>query len=381
MKKIVIIGAGFAGLEAARVFASSRPKTEVTLIDRETTSDFLPLLPDVIGGRMAVSAIQYPISPFCVSRGIRFVNSEVKDVDVNGNRVVCAQEHIPYDYLLVASGSDTNFFGDSAMSSGSFKLDNSKDAAVIDERLSSGDFKNCIVAGGGYTGIEIATHIRQRFRNSSSQPRIIIVELSSQILGNVPGWMRSYAAANLDSMNIEPLTGTKIESIEGSNLTLSDGSAFSSAVPIWSAGVKVEGFPGNIEKDRAAQGRLPVGSDLCVKDNIFAAGDVAGFMYRGEPLRMAVQFSIIQGRHAAKNILRNMQGLPMKAYRPLDLGFIVPMANWRSCGFVFNARVRGRLCSLLHYLLCVYRSQSLPLKGQVLRRLAWGSGKERISNG
>jgi NADH dehydrogenase len=173
-------------------------------------------------------------------------------------------------------------------------------------------------------------------------------------------------------MNIEAFTETKMDAIDGATVILSNGVVFENAVPIWSAGVKAGQFLESIDEDQAAQGRLPVGSDLCVKGNVFAAGDAAGFMNKGKPLRMAVQFSIIEGRHAAKNILRNIRGLPTKPYRPVDLGFIVPMANWQSCGFVLGAGVRGRLCSLLHYLLCVYRSQSLVLKGNVLKELAKG---------
>jgi NADH dehydrogenase len=339
----------------------------VVLIDRRDTSDFLPLLPDIVGNRIRASATRFSLKRFCSDSEITFINDEVMAVDPEANKVICANNEVSYDFLLVASGSETNFFGNSEMEAGSLKLDSCADALRIDDRLRKGSFRNYVVAGGGYTGIEIATHIRRRFQSSSEQPDIALVELAPRILGNTPDWMREYSSANLRRMNIQVLTGTTMESIDGSTVTLSDGTTFRDALPLWSAGVKAGQFLKSVDEDRAAQGRLPVAGDLCVKGNIFAAGDAAGFMHKGKPLRMAVQFSIVQGAHAAANIVKCSRGLATRSYKPVDLGFIIPMANWRSCGIVLGKKTKGLPCSIFHYIMCVYRSQTARLRMQVAR--------------
>ena len=113
---------------------------------------------------------------------------------------------------------------------------------------------------------------------------------------------------------------------------------------------------------KAAQERIRVDEFLRARDDIFVVGDSAAFMVRTRPLRMSVQFAITQGACAATNILRYFCGTHLQAYRPLDPGFVLPMAHGRSCGTVGGIRLRGRLPTFLHYFMCAYRLPGLAQK-------------------
>ena len=104
-------------------------------------------------------------------------------------------------------------------------------------------------------------------------------------------------------------------------------------------------------------------------DNCFVAGDAAEFLRKGAPLRMAVQFSIAQGNLAAANILRSNRNNPPAKYVPLDLGFVIPMANNKSCGRVMGVNLKGALPTLMHYLMCIYRTRGLINKLRLIREL------------
>jgi len=374
-KKIIVIGCGFAGVFAAKKLCSFGKAVEVTVVDKKGTFDFLPMLPDVISRDIDPGYLAYPISELSRGLGFDFINEEVRSVDLENNTVSCSQRSLGYDYLIICSGSQTNFYGNNEIQANAHKLDDVKDAGVIYKRLGRDDFDTLLVTGGGYTGVEIATAAKVYLRKRLIKKRIILVERAPSILGQLPEWMKRYAVKNLKDLGIDILVNTAIEKADGDTVSLSSKESFGNAMLIWAAGVRTADFVQKINAEKNPQGRIKVDEFLRLRDNCFVAGDCANVLHKKAFLRMAVQFSIYQALSAAENIIRNIKGKGLLKYKPIDLGFIVPMANNNSCGNILGMKVTGGPATLLHFCMCIYRSLGLKNKLGVIKDLLQGGAK------
>lgn len=369
MKRIVVIGAGFGGLSVAEKLAGSIPGHNVILVDKKKTSDFLPALPDTIGRNIRPQYLSYELKDFTTSRGITFINEEVLSLDLGRKEVRMNNNCLGYDYLVIASGSETNFYGNDNIRENAYKLDDTEDARLLVSALKTGSFDNFIVCGGGYTGVEVATNLQRFLEKNGKNGRVMIIERASSILGPLPAWMKEYTVNNLKSMGVEMLLNATIDKIEGRQVHVSKGLKYENCLVVWAGGVKTAGFIQTLDIDKNPQGRIKVDEFLRISDNCFAIGDAAEFFHKGAFLRMAVQFSIFQGYVTAENIKRSIRGLQLKKYCPLDMGFIIPMANNRSCGNVLGINIKGFAATFLHYLMCIYRSNGPKNKLGLIRNL------------
>ncbi|MFH1363376.1 MAG: FAD-dependent oxidoreductase [Candidatus Omnitrophota bacterium] len=372
MIKIVVIGGGFAGISALERFSKKFQHLDITLIDKKSKFDFLPLLPDLIGAKVSPSGLSFDLANFCQKAGIRFVNSEISRIDLVNKAVSFDSRSLSYDYLLIASGTHTNFYDNQTVEKISFKLESIQDALKIQDGLERGCFENFIVAGGGYTGIEVATNIKRYCRKQKIEKPIVIVEKSPSILGALPEWMRQYAHVNLKSLGIEIFLNDSISQVSGSSIRFSSGRIFENSMLIWVAGVVGEKYIHGSGLENNLQGRLKADYFLRVFEGCFVAGDAGCFPVKGNCLRMAVQFSIVQGRLAAENILHSIKGEGLVKYRPLDFGYVIPMIDSKACGFALGLPVRGIFAISLHYLMCFYLSKGLANKIRLLRDLLKG---------
>lgn len=368
MKKICIIGCGFAGIAALNRFRRSGLKVEVTIIDKKRTFDFLPMLPDVIGRGISPEYLAYEIE----KPGLNFINEEAISLNLEKKEVATTGKTLSYDYLLVASGSETNFYGNDQIKKYAFTLDSAADAVKILSALKQSSPGAIVVSGGGYTGVELATNLRLFLDKNKRQGRIVIVERAPAILGPLPEWMKAYVAENFKRLKVEVEVNTSISAIEADKVTLSDGRIIDDAMLIWAAGVKTCGFIQALQAEKSPQGRIRADDCLRLNDSCFAAGDAAFFAYGGASLRMAVQFSITEGGCAAANIIRSIRGEPLRKYKPLDLGYVIPMANNRSCGRIMGINMRGFIPTVLHFLMCIYRSRGLRNRSGIIKTLLRG---------
>ena len=140
----------------------------------------------------------------------------------------------------------------------------------------------------------------------------------------------------------------------------------------WTAGVKTSDFISKLNVEKTGQGRIKVDEFLRLKDGIFVVGDAAGFLYKKMPLRMAVQFSILQGRIAGANVINTILNKPLIKYNPKDLGYVIPMANNKSCSKILGLNLKGVFPTILHYFMCIYRSYGLYNKFGILKDLTKG---------
>ncbi len=246
MTKVLIIGGGLGGLSTASRLCKSGLGLDIILIDKKETTDFLPMLPDCIGRGINPESLTYNIENIGRKLRFKFSRNEVTSIDLEKRQVLTKQQALDYDYLVIASGSETNFYGSENIKQNALTLDSVADAEKIINALKQNEFDNFIIGGGGYTGIEVATNLRVYLNKVQRNSKVIIVERAPAILGLLPDWMKNYAAANLKELGVEVCLNSTIEKIEGRSVNLSGAKTFNDTLVIWTAGVKTAGFIQNL---------------------------------------------------------------------------------------------------------------------------------------
>ncbi len=370
------MGCGFAGLSAAAHlsgFARHNKTIEILVIDKSRHFNFLPMLPDCLGRGVNPRFLSYDIENFAKSKNFKLLNSQVNAVDLEKKEVSASGQAFPYDYLLIASGTETNFYGNDALRRNAYKLDSIEDAERLKQALADNSFDTYVVSGGGYTGIEVATNLRLYLKKKSLNKRVVIIERAPEILGPLPEWMKDYVRGDLKELNIEVFTDNAIKEVKAREIFLASGVKFTNAMLIWTAGVKTAAYIQNLGVKKNPQGRIEVDEYLRLNETCFVAGDASLFKYQDNFLRMSVQFAITQGRHAGLNIIRGILGKNLFAYKPRDPGYIIPLANNRACGKILGKDMRGYLAITLHYFMCIYRTLGLGNKLGIIKGLIGAS--------
>ena len=365
---IVIIGGGFAGLEAARLLSKKRSKLSnrrVIVIDVKKTFDFLPVLPDVAGGRIQKKNAVLDLACHLESLRVNFEPDEVVRVDTGTKEVFLKNGGVLcYEFLVIACGSVTNFYGMDDVQRRSLKLDTAEDAIVLQNVVTTYPNKKILIVGGGYTGIEIATSLAFLLRRKKIKKYSIhVIERAEDILSSLPEWMRDYCRVNLSRLRVNAYAECSIEEVSDQRVKLSNGMMFEDYILVWAAGVVTPTFVRDLKFEKDKQGRLSVNEHMMFSDRCFAIGDAAAVKHGNSVLRMAVRFSVIEAGVAVANILKEVKGVKkLVKYRPVDLGFLVPMADRKACGKVLIFRVSGFFGWFLYCVMCIYRSLSLDNK-------------------
>jgi len=384
---VVVIGGGFAGVAAAARLAR-RSKLNVTLLDPKAACEMLPLLPDIAGRRLTSAAGQTSHRAIAARHGYRYIQHAALELDRAARRLTTTEHRaLPYDFLLLAHGGHAAFYGNESAERHAIPLRTLADALRVRRSVSAAAQRTFLVVGGGYTGIELATHVHRacalcargaprgaRSREGtaapatagSPSPRVIIVEAADEILGMQEPWMRRWALTHLKQLGIEVRTGTTVETVEPGAATLSDGTRLTETTTLWTAGMRVHPIPGS----PAANGRLAVDEHLQLGDGVFVAGDAAAFTHKGALLPPASYIAVQQGRRAAQNIERAAAGRPLLPYRPLLHGFVIPVAGGSGCGRIHGLPLTGRPAAAVHYSAAAARAHSFAQRCAILRDLA-----------
>lgn len=366
MKNIIIVGAGFAGLEAAGVLSGKIGKNgsfRTVVIDRKANSDFLPILPDVVSGRINPGNAQLNIGEYLAALGVEFINDEAASINLNQRSILLASgKALDYEYLILAVGSETNFYNREDLRQLVYKIDDVNDALRLRKAIQEELKSSILIIGGGYTGIEVATNISALVGLKATELNLFVVDIAKDILGPLPEWMKSYVRNNLINCKVRVFNGISLVSYDGNTAVLSDGMKIKEALVVWAAGVKAPAIISSLNVPCDRQGRIIVDKFLNFHDKEYAVGDCAAFNVKGVPIRMAVQFSIYQARVAAMNITREIANREKRQYYPLDMGFLVPMANKLACGMVLGIKITGFIGWLMHWFMCIYRTRRLSSK-------------------
>jgi NADH:ubiquinone reductase (H+-translocating) len=364
---VVIIGAGFAGIAAARVLSHAPDLVDTVVIDRHEHTHFRPLLPDVAGGIIRGRDLLFPCSALARRHGFSFCQGEVAEVDFGARRVHLADRAFDYDFLIVATGSETGFPPGSDFSRHARRLDSVHQANAIREDVRSAVHKRLIVCGGGYTGIELATNLFHLAREQNTGAQVTVVEMLDHLGGALPEWVQRYIEQNVRAMGIGVVLGARVTEVSQTMVRLSNGDEFSDALCLWTTGLGASSLTKAWDLPKGAHGRIAVDLTLRFNEICFAAGDAACVPEGGNCRRMAVQSAIQEGARAARNVLCLIRHKEPRAFHGHDSGFIIPMANGKSCGDLFGIRVKGRGATLLHYAISAWRLHGVKARARVMR--------------
>lgn len=359
-KRVLILGAGAAGIGAAlelRKASAGAPGLEVTLVDQRNYHHPLPFIWHVVSGSVEPGYISFPLHALLRRKSaaglVKFRQSRVQGIDVERKVVSTDAGKLKWDYLVVALGSTTNFFGMADVEENSLIFKSLRDAVNIHNHILDNyeaallerneqrrrALLTFVVVGGGPTGIELAAAIQDFVRKAlvrdypslMSQTRVLLVEAQGALLSGLGAKMSGLAISRLHSRGIEVLLKTRISKAWAGGVQTADGQTIATSTVIWVAGIKpvavVEALPFNKAKD----GRIMVNGYLEVPESpgVYVLGDCAYLLQeRGSvPYPPTQQVAERQGPACARNIVRAMRGQEQRPFRYKFKGQVIYMGR------------------------------------------------------
>ena len=363
--RVVIIGGGFGGLYAAKALRSA--PLSVTLIDRRNHHVFQPLLYQVATAGLSAIDIGEPIRRILRKQKNTEVQlAEVVSVDLNERKVVLADgNHVPYDFLIVATGATDSYFGHESWVEHAPGLKSIEDALEIRRRVLSafeqaelvGDagVRNSLltfaVIGGGPTGAELAGALAElsrhtltdEFRNfDAGDARVVLIEAGERILSGYPPRLSARAHSQLERLGVEVRTGAPVTEIDAEGVDLGDERILCRTV-LWAAGVTASGLGASLGVELDRDGRVLVEGDLTVAGHpeVFVVGDLARFEQDGVPLPGIAPAAIQMGTHTAESIERSVREEKTLAFRYVDRGMMATLGRSSAIAVVRGVRLWG----------------------------------------
>lgn len=356
---VVIVGGGFGGLYAAR--ALRRAPVRVTLVDRRNHHLFQPLLYQVASAALDPSDIAYPIrAVFRRQRNVRVVLDRAQHIDLARRALELSQGELIYDYLIVATGATTSYFGHDGWADVAPALKTIEDALEIRRRVllafeaaerapeDQASWLTFVVVGAGPTGVEmagafvdIARHtLAHDFREiDPRRARVLLLEGGERVLPSYPEDLSRKAQAQLERLGVEVRTSTIATAIDSKGVRAGDERIEARTV-LWTAGVQASGLGRSLGVPLDRAGRVEVREDLTVPghDNVFVVGDLAAAKTGGKSVPGVAPAAIQGGQHAARCIRRRLAGQGNVAFRYRDKGSLATIG--RAAGVADFGRLR-----------------------------------------
>jgi NADH:ubiquinone reductase (H+-translocating) len=395
-KTAVIVGAGFAGLNAAKRLAN-RAGVQVILIDRRNHHLFQPLLYQVATAGLNPSDIAVPIrAQFRHAANVDIHLGRVDGVDLARRLVLGGGHELPYDYLILACGAHHSYFGHPEWEPYAPGLKTIEQATEIRRRIltafetaenepdaaSQAPWMTFVVVGGGPTGVELAgaiadisrTVLNRDFRHiDTTQARVVLVEAGPRVLSTFSEPLSARARVDLTQLGVEVRTGALVEAIDGEGVTIA-GERTASRTVFWAAGVQAARL--DIQPPPASDraGRLAVNPDLSLDGhpNVFVAGDMVSLPTGPGRLLPGVAPAAIQaGRHAAAMVLSDLEGRPRTPFLYVDKGQMATIGKNRAIAQTSRFSLTGRVAWLAWLFVHVAYLIGFRNRVVVLTRWVW----------
>ena len=365
--KIVIIGAGFGGVKMAKKLC--KEQVEILLLDRNNYHNFQPLMYQVATGGLEPGSIAYPVRRiFRKYENVSFRMAEVLEADIYKNQISTSIGEIAYDYLIIATGSQNNFFNFEPVKDQLLTLKSLPEALQMRNRIFQNleralannrtepieEIMNIAIVGGGPAGIELAGALAEMRKHvipkefpelPLSEMNVNLYQSGNELLAGMSKEASQKCLEYLQEMGVNVFLNTRVKDYENKTLVMNDGSRFTTETVIWSAGVKgspIKGLPNeSIEKGD----RIAVNEFNSVKgtNNIFAIGDVSTHITSENPkgLPMMAPVAQQQGAHLARNIIRDIEKLPMVPFKYHNKGVMATIGRKKAVVDLPNIKFQG----------------------------------------
>ena len=357
--RVVILGAGFGGLTAARKMAAF---ADVTVVDRHNFQTFLPLLYQVSTAGLAADHVAHPVRGALRKTGVKFRMGSPISVDHKNKTIkLDSSEVLAFDQLIVALGSVTADFGIPGVAEHALGMKSVSEALAIRAevmrrfedlcRFEDDTIFSISVVGGGPTGVEMAGAFAELVRgplkndqaHAAAHIKINLIEAGPRILPMFSEKLSARAKKDLEKLGVNVRLNTSVAELKPRSIIVKDGDPIPSEVTIWAAGVKGEPAGGILNLPLVSS-RIDVDQTLQVKHypGIFAIGDIAGFVGKdGRFLPMVAPVALQQGRFIAKQIKRLADGQSLQAFTYIDKGSMATIGRHKAVVEVKNFRMAG----------------------------------------
>ncbi len=396
MKKIVIVGGGFGGLNAAKALAGKRD-VSLTLIDRRNHHLFQPLLYQVATAGLSPAEIAMPIRSILTGfPNTHTILANVQQVDAAGKKLITDAGVVPFDTLILACGSKHSYFGHSeweAFAPGLKTLEQATEirrrvllAFELAERETDPDRQKqlltFVVVGGGPTGVELAGALGEisRFTLSKdfknidpARTRVMLIEAGPRVLASFSEKLAKRAARDLERMGVQIWTSSRVTGVSAEGVQLGT-EALRAATVLWAAGVAPSSLGKTLGVPLDRVGRVVVEADLSVKGfpYLFVIGDQACSTGEdGQALPGLAPVAIQQGRWAARNILADLAGRPRKPFKYYDKGQMATIGRMKAVAQTKTLQFAGLLAWLAWLVVHIYYLIGFKNRLFVLFDWAW----------
>jgi len=374
---VVIIGGGFGGIKAVKALKGAN--VNITLIDRHNYHLFQPLLYQVAMAGLSPAEIAYPIrSIFSKQKNVEVLLAEVTAIDLKNQTVQFTNGQASYDYLVIASGAQTAYFGHPEWEKYTLGLKDIRDSLKMRERIllafeeaetnpeKQKELLTFVIIGGGPTGVELAGQLAEMAMHALSkdfrhiQPesaRIILLEGMNRLLLALPEHLSAKAKQKLEALGVEVRTNTMVKDITRDGVVLANDFIQSSTI-LWCAGIAATPLAKTLEGIELDKGRIPVEPDLSIKGhpNVFAIGDACVFLHQDDskPLPGLAPVAMQQGTAVGKNIRHSLSGKPRKKFRYVHRGSLAIIGRSAAVGDINGINVTGFIAWLTWLFIHIY---------------------------
>ena len=392
---VLIVGAGFGGLRAAR--ALRKAPVDVVMLDRHNYHLFQPLLYQVATAGLEPEQIAKPVRAILRGqRNFEFRMVEVTGVDFAARQVATDHGPVSYDFLILAAGGETNYFGLDGIVRHGFGLKSVVEAVAIRNQVLS-CFERAmlepdperrralltfVVVGGGPTGVEMSGALSELIRLvlvkdyprlNIKDVRVLLLEATDRLLATLPERLREAAAETLWRKHVEVRFGAAVQDYDGGRVVLKGGEVIPGHTLIWAAGAKAVSLTATLGLATARQGRVTVTPTLNVPDHseVYVIGDAAYLEKDGQPLPMMAPVAIQMAETATRNIVRQLRGEPPLGFRYKDPGALATIGRNAAVAYLGGVAFKGFLAWVVWLIVHIIQLIGFRNKLFVLMNWAW----------
>jgi NADH:ubiquinone reductase (H+-translocating) len=390
---VVIAGAGFGGLTCAR--ALKKAPVDVLLVDRNNYHLFTPLLYQVASAVLDPGEIARPVRQLIRPlHNADFMLAKITGADLEQRQLLTDHGPLAYNYLVLASGSQSDYFGNASLVQHAFglkELDEGlavrnrilmrfEEARWIDDRERRRTLLTFAVVGGGPTGVEMAGALSELIHLVLSKDyrdldlglvRVVLLEAAGSLLGTFAEPLRDAARRSLEKKGVEVLLKAKVAEVTANSIRLADGHEIPASTVIWTAGVRASGLGSDLGLPLARQARVEVLPTLQVTGHpeVFVIGDLAGAVDSGAQLPMLIPVAMQEGRHVAATIRDLLRGYGATNFRYKDPGIMATIGRNSAVAQLGPVRLTGFLGWLMW--LTVHLVNVISFRSRVIVLVNW----------